>query len=92
MSRTETDCKSWDGITVGLIDAMLTICQVLGPRLENFTSRSAPESVREALIDLANDSNFKLIAVQSLGMTYPKAVAAMQIDQLEDLMEPQEKP
>lgn len=28
------ECKSWDGITIGLIDAIITIANVLNPRLQ----------------------------------------------------------
>jgi hypothetical protein len=49
---TNTDCRSDDGITVGLIDSIITACRVL--RKRDF----APLPVQEALKDLAADGDF----------------------------------
>ncbi len=48
--NTETNCRSEEGITVGLIDSMLSIAQLLKDR--DMTS----EAIQEALIDLQDDA------------------------------------
>lgn len=53
--RTETDCRSEEGITVGLIDAVISICRVLAPRLKLDSGSAA--AVEEALKDLRSDSD-----------------------------------
>lgn len=59
-SQTFTDCRTEEGITVGLIDAIITIARVLRPL--NMT----PSVVQEALKDLAHDEDFN-----NLLMTLP---------------------
>lgn len=49
--HTETDCREEDGITVGLIDSLISIARVLVKR--DFKS----ESVQEALKDLRSDKD-----------------------------------
>lgn len=49
------ECKSEDGITIGLIDAILSILKVLAIR------DLSPKSVKEALLDLADDTNLQNI-------------------------------
>lgn len=51
MVETETDCNDRDGITVGLVDALLTLARVLAPRLRE----GIPHEVKEALEDLRED-------------------------------------
>jgi hypothetical protein len=51
------DCRSEEGITVGLIDALISISRVLRPRLEEVRGTH----VREALKDLAGDDDFQYI-------------------------------
>ena len=50
-----TDCRSEAGITVGLIDALITLARLLAPR-----DLWLPE-VREALRDLASDEDLRAI-------------------------------
>lgn len=50
-----TDCRSTDGITAGLIDALISILRVLAVR--DLTS----VAVREALLDLAGDGDLQLL-------------------------------
>jgi hypothetical protein len=50
-----TDCRSEDGVTVSLIDALIAIARVLSKR--DFT----PQSVQEALKDLASDEDIACI-------------------------------
>ncbi len=49
------DCRSDEGVTVGLIDAMISIARVLAHR--DFT----PPAVVEALKDLSEDEDVKTI-------------------------------
>lgn len=63
-----TDCKSRDGITIGLIDSLLAIARVLAPRLhraEKYTSGEGwiPQDVREALRDLHEDTDINYIMI-----------------------------
>lgn len=51
MPETPLDCRSTDGVTVGLIDAIITTARVLRDR----PCRGVP--VREALADLAQDED-----------------------------------
>ena len=50
--HTTTECRTPDGITVGLVDSINTICQLLVVR-----DFSAPEVI-EALRDLKDDRAF----------------------------------
>jgi len=51
-TTTHTDCRSEIGITVGLIDALISILRVLSPR--DLTA----DEIKEALKDLKADSDF----------------------------------
>lgn len=53
--ETNSNCRSKDGITIGLIDSIISICRVLKDR--DFNSYD----VREALKDLQNDEDLKTI-------------------------------
>lgn len=48
-------CRSEEGITVGLVDALIGIMRVLAPR------DLRPTSVQEALADLLEDSDFRTV-------------------------------
>ena len=50
-----TDCRSEEGVTVGLIDALISIARVLAVR------DLTPPAVREALLDLAEDEDVRKI-------------------------------
>lgn len=52
---TSTDCRTPEGITVSLIDSLITICRILVQ--QNFDD----PAVKEALKDLASDEDFALI-------------------------------
>lgn len=57
-----TDCRSEDGITVGLIDALISIARVLAPRdLQD-------PAVQEALKDLAQDEDIARIVRAAKGI------------------------
>ncbi len=51
MATTYTDCREEDGITVGLIDSLISIARVLAKR------DLSPEAVTEALADLRADED-----------------------------------
>lgn len=55
MAETHTDCRDPDGITVGLIDTIITAARVLAGR-----DLTAP-AVREALADLHGDEDVAAI-------------------------------
>lgn len=54
---SNTDCRTEEGITVGLIDSLITISRVLAPILK----KELPPSVREALSDLQSDEDLAFI-------------------------------
>lgn len=57
MVTSNTDCRSEEGITVGLIDALIAIGRVLAIRINS----ERTSAVKEALKDLRADENFKKI-------------------------------
>lgn len=52
MAEITTDCRTEEGITVGLIDALVSICRVLRHR------DLSGMATKETLKDLANDEDF----------------------------------
>lgn len=55
MPDVVTDCRSETGVTVGLIDSLITICRVLKQR-----DLASPE-VQEALLDLRSDEDIAMV-------------------------------
>jgi hypothetical protein len=53
--HTTTDCRDENGITVGLIDALISIVRVLSKR------ELKASAIQEALKDLVNDEDLKKI-------------------------------
>ena len=51
-NTTYTDCRSEIGITVGIIDAIITLCRLLSGR------DMSGDEVDQALQDLRHDENF----------------------------------
>lgn len=50
-----TDCRSEEGITIGLVDSLISICRILAKRdLEGF-------NVGQALCDLVSDEDFNFV-------------------------------
>ena len=49
------ECRSEEGITVGLVDALIAIIRVLAPR------DMSSQNVQDALADLLEDSDFKTV-------------------------------
>ncbi len=55
MANSTTDCRTPEGITVGLVDSLISIARVLAVRdLE-------PAAVVEALRDLRDDSDIRIL-------------------------------
>jgi hypothetical protein len=52
MNETFSDCRTDDGVTIGLIDAIITMCRLLINR------DLSTADVIEALKDIANDEDF----------------------------------
>lgn len=55
MASSTTDCHTPEGITVGLIDSLISIARVLAVRDLN------PPAVVEALRDLRDDSDIRIL-------------------------------
>lgn len=55
MAEHSTDCRSEEGVTVGLIDSLIFICRVLAKR------NLAKKAVREALLDLSEDEDVNTV-------------------------------
>lgn len=51
----DTDCRTEVGITVGLIDSLISTCRVLKPRLTN------DDEIKGALEDLYDDEDLDFI-------------------------------
>jgi len=73
------ECKSWDGVTIGLIDALLSISRALTERVEAETERLKKtddqwlsNEVQEALSDLRHDDVLK-------ALIYPQDIEAARI-------------
>lgn len=56
-----TDCRSEIGITIGLVDSLISICRILKPRLKD------DDDILGALADLRDDED--LAAILSYGKT-----------------------
>jgi hypothetical protein len=69
--HTETDCRSADGVTVGLIDAIITAARVLANR--NLDS----PAVHAALVDLRDDEDvLRLLGSSSVRSGTPTTVTS----------------
>jgi hypothetical protein len=55
MNETHTDCRDEVGVTVGLVDALITLLRVLAQR------DLTPSPVQEALADLRQDEDLQVI-------------------------------
>lgn len=60
MSEIHTDCRAEEGVTVGLIEALISICRVLRHR------DLSAGVVKESLVDLAQDEDFLLFCPNEL--------------------------
>jgi len=58
VTEVKTDCRSFDGITVGLIDSIITAARVLVDRPQ------CADSVQEALKDLRSDTDVRYLLLQ----------------------------
>ena len=75
MANCNTDCRSAEGVTVGLIDGLITIARVLTLR------DLSPAAVQEALIDLRSDEDLARVLGHAIG----KGVNAQLLEALEAL-------
>lgn len=53
------DCRSEEGITIGLIDAMIAIARIAAKR------DLKPKAVQEALLDFYNDNDMLHLRIQA---------------------------
>lgn len=79
-----TDCNTPEGITVGLIDALMSIARVLKPRLQAASEKYEGYSyvpLQEAMKDLQQDSDVLFIVgenfSEALNKTYEEWKAAV---------------
>lgn len=60
-----TDCHSEEGITVGLIDSLISIARVLAPRLREKeqleNGKHPPSPIQAALLDLEDDKDVRYV-------------------------------
>ncbi len=75
MANCNTDCRSAEGVTVGLIDGLITIARVLTLR------DLSPAAVQEALIDLRSDEDLARV----LGPAIGKGVNAQLLEALKEI-------
>lgn len=78
---SKTDCREDDGITVGLIDSLISICRALAPRIRQYEEKTPAMHVEhvitEATKDLWQDEDLRFILghperwVAVLRRTYP---------------------
>lgn len=58
---TEYDCRSEEGITVGLIHSIIFISRILAPRLKDIEGTeevtAQPTPIQAAMVDLADDED-----------------------------------
>lgn len=75
MTDVRTDCRSEVGVTVGLVDALISVCRVLAAR-----DTSSPE-VAEALKDLGSDEDVaKVLAAARRATRTPPTAARSEPD------------
>lgn len=83
MSINQTECKSTVGITVGLIDSVMTICHVIAQRLRACEAADSgfypyPSEVLESLKDIYSDDDLKYVLsaiprwVEGVKKVYPQ--------------------
>ena len=77
MANCNTDCRSTEGVTVGLIDGLITIARVLTLR------DLSPAAVQEALIDLRSDEDLSRV----LNPATVRSVNTQLLEALESLEE-----
>jgi hypothetical protein len=59
---SNTDCQTEEGITIGLIDSMITITRVLRERLE---SKGISDNIQEALDDFKENVQTDILFIKS---------------------------
>ncbi|HQU83887.1 MAG TPA: hypothetical protein PKY59_12205 [Pyrinomonadaceae bacterium] len=58
MNEILSDCRTEEGVTIGLIDSIIFIARVLAKR--NLSS----ENIKSALIDFRNDEDIKKLLIE----------------------------
>ena len=77
-----TECRSEDGITIGLLDTIMTAAHALkGRSLSSI-------AVVEAMKDFYCDPELRVLLVKASGLDYTKVRTAYELNALEGLMEP----
>lgn len=56
-ANCKSDCRNKEGIAIGLIDSIISICRVLAPKIEELSKDELPQNVIEALKDLTDDKD-----------------------------------
>jgi hypothetical protein len=64
MSET-IDCKSDEGIIIGMLDGIMAQAEAINMLLDKFGISEYPEPIREALKDFAQDNS--ILALQACG-------------------------
>jgi hypothetical protein len=67
MNEEPIDCRSDEGVTVGLIDAIISIARILVHR------DVSPRVVKEALADLADDEDVAAVMFAAAAIKQSKA-------------------
>lgn len=57
----QIDCKSNEGLVIGLVDSIMTIATILRKLLNTALSERERAGINEALADLADDKDVKLL-------------------------------
>lgn len=65
MTDTHTDCRTRTGVTVGAIDAVITLCRIIR------AADLSPDAVIEALADLRSDEDVRAVVSGSPETSLP---------------------
>jgi len=60
-NNLQLDCKSNEGLVIGLIDSIMTIATIVRKQLNTALSERERAGINEALADLADDRDLKLL-------------------------------
>lgn len=55
--KVTIDCRSKEGVAIGLIDTFISVSRVLAPMLKEMDKDELPQQVLEALKDLVSDED-----------------------------------
>jgi hypothetical protein len=82
MSTLVTDCRTYDGITVGLIDSLIFISRILRHRDLSSTD------VKDSLADIANDDDLRFLLSMSIAQVSMDSQVTAQDGGGYDVIEP----